>query len=120
MGNILDKDFKFNKKDFEDIESIIRNLKQLMWKNVGIIRNKFRLKEAEEELESLVKEFNSPYKCSDRIHYEYRNMLTIAQLIVEFALNRKESRGAHYREDYPQKDLTTKSHQKTIQTIMKG
>lgn len=107
-------------KEFQEIDEAIKNLKQLMWKNVGIIRNKFRLKEAEEELEKLLKEFNSPYKCQTRTHYEYRNMLTIAQLVVEFALNRKESRGAHFREDYPQKDLKTKSHQKTIQTIMKG
>lgn len=111
---------KLENKDFEDIEAAIKNLKQLMWKNVGIIRNKFKLKEAENEIENLLKEFNSPYKCKNRAHYEYRNMLTIAQLIVEFALNRKESRGAHYREDYPQKDITTKSHEKTIQTIMKG
>ena len=65
-------------------------------------------------------EYSFNYKCPDRIHYEARNMLIVAKLIVEFALSRKESRGAHYREDYPQKELNAKSQYKTISNVMKG
>ena len=39
-------------------------------------------------------------KCLNRDEYEYRNMLTAATLVVESALSRKESRGAHSRSDY--------------------
>ena len=40
-------------------------------------------------------------KCLNRDEYEFRNMLTVAQLITHCALQRKESRGAHFRTDYP-------------------
>ena len=40
--------------------------------------------------------------CADREEYEFKNMLTVSKLIVACALERKESRGSHYREDYPQ------------------
>ena len=87
-----------------------------MWSNVGIIRNKEKLDFAEEKINALIEEFNCNYKCNDRYSYELRNMLTIAKVIVEFAKNRKESRGAHYREDYPNKEPHSKSQQKTIYT----
>ena len=40
--------------------------------------------------------------------------------VIEFALKRKESRGAHYREDFPHKELIAESHQLSRNTIMKG
>lgn len=115
---IYENDSYFN--DFDRPENMMKELKELMWSNVGIIRNETELREAEHELEYMVNEFGYSYKCPDRIHYELRNMFAVAQMIVEFALKRKESRGAHYREDYPQRELTAKSHEKTIQSIMKG
>ena len=91
-----------------------------MWDNVGIIRNETRLQAAKEELDYMKEQFPYTYKCPDRSRYEMRNMLTVASLIVKFALNRKESRGAHYREDFPQKDLIAESHQLSRNTEMKG
>ena len=118
ITEIYENNSYFN--DFERIDSMFKELKELMWNNVGIIRNETNLRVAASELEYMSSEFGYTYKCPDRAHYEMRNMLTVAQLIVEFALNRKESRGAHYREDYPQREIHGKSHEKTIQTIMKG
>lgn len=108
------------KTDVQSIESMFRELKQLMWNNVGIIRNQNKLLNAKKEIEYMKEQFAYTYKCPNRSHYELRNMLTIAELIVEFALNRKESRGAHCREDFPQKDLIAQSHQLSRNTEMKG
>lgn len=95
-------------------ESIMNQIKQLMWANVGIIRNNDKLLYAKNELEKLTQDFGYTYKCPSRSDYEIRNMLTVAKLIVNFALNRKESRGAHYREDYPQKEMIAKSQQYSL------
>ena len=41
-------------------------------------------------------------------------MLTIAKLIIDFAIERKESRGAHYRSDYPHREMVAKSQQNSL------
>ncbi len=104
----------------EETISMFNALKQLMWDKVGIIRNEENLISAKENIEKLKQQFGYTYKCPDRNSYELRNLLTIADLIVEFALKRKESRGAHYREDFPQKDLIAESHQLSKKTRTKG
>lgn len=76
-------------------------LKKIMWEKVGIIRDERTLAEAKEELKNMFNEFGSSRKRSSFEEYEYRNMLTTACLITECAIARKESRGAHYRSDYP-------------------
>ena len=79
-------------------------LRDIMWNNVGIFRHEDLLKSAEEKIENLKKEFNHDYYCSSQDEYELRNMLITSELIVKSALNRKESRGAHYRTDYLETD----------------
>lgn len=85
-----------------DYESLKANLKDIMWNNVGIIRNEEGLKRAKKEVEKLQKDFKRRRKCLNQGEYEYRNMLTVASLIIKGALERKESRGAHCRSDYKQ------------------
>lgn len=88
-----------SEKDF-DIYSLKQNLKELMWNNVGILRTEEELLSAKTTILKLSKDFDRNRKCLNKDEYEYRNMLTVADLIINSALNRKESRGAHSRADY--------------------
>lgn len=85
-----------------NVVSLKSELKNLMWDNVGIIRTEEGLLEAKSKLEVLKNNFNRTRKCFNVEEYEYRNLLTVAELIIDSALARKESRGAHSRADYPE------------------
>ena len=98
-----------------DIENLKRNLKELMWNNVGIIRSEESLLFAKQELGRMIAEFKRTRKCLNKSEYEYRNMLTAASLVIESALARKESRGAHSRSDFKQTDPVAK-HSNLIKT----
>ncbi len=87
-----------------NIEELKSQLRDIMWNNVGIIRNESNLRFAEMQIKSLKEEFKRTRKCLNKEEYEYRNMLTVSLLIVESALSRRESRGAHCRSDYAQTD----------------
>ena len=91
---------------------IFKKIKNVMWEKVGIIRNENDLKTAKKEIEEISEKLKLEYKCRDRASYEIRNMLIIANLIIDFALQRKESRGAHYRKDYPKLMEQAYSNQK--------
>lgn len=85
-------------KDGLDIEDVRNSLKSLMSRSVGIERNGDELRAAGEMLEFwgsyvMEKDFEDP------MGWELQNMLTVARLIVQAALDRCESRGAHYRID---------------------
>lgn len=83
-----------------NIETLKQKLKDIMWNNVGIIRSEESLLKAKAEVAELKKCFKRSRKCLNKDEYEYRNMLTAASLIIEGALSRKESRGAHCRSDF--------------------
>ena len=85
-----------------DISMMKKKLQNIMWNNVGIFRDEHSLLTAESELRQLKAEFPRTFKCTSREEYEFRNMLITSELIINSALMRKESRGAHYRTDYPQ------------------
>jgi len=83
------------------------NLQSLMWDKVGIIRSDKSLKEAATILatwESLLPQ------ASDRPSYELNNLVLCARLVTEAALLRKESRGAHFRTDFPQTSPEWQQH----------
>jgi L-aspartate oxidase len=78
-------------------EAVKRVLRRLMWEKAGIIRCGSSLGEAKEKLRSFSSIIGGNYLT--RHELEIKNMLTVAALIVEAALSRKGSVGAHYRTD---------------------
>lgn len=74
-------------------------LQQLHWDKVGIIRNKESLTEADDTLAAWQKSLPQP---TDRPSYELNNLVLTGRLVTEAALLREESRGAHFRSDFPQ------------------
>ncbi len=83
-----------------DTDLLKSELQDIMWQYVGILRDENGLKTANAELQKLKLKFLRNEKCLNIQEYEFKNMLTVAQLIINSALNRKESRGAHYRTDF--------------------
>ena len=79
-------------------------LQTTMWQNVGIFRNADSLNHALKDIEQIENEFNKSEWCANIEEYELRNMLITSKLVAKSALQRKESRGAHYRTDYLQTD----------------
>lgn len=77
-------------------------LKEIMWNYAGILRDENKLLKGLDEIYKLKSGFRRDVKCLNKQEYELRNMLCVAQLIIKSALKREESRGAHYRTDFPQ------------------
>ena len=85
-----------------DVTSMKRELQNIMWDGAGIFRSEETLMNALNEVEKLKAAFHRTNKCISKSEYEFRNMLTVAEMVIISALKRKESRGAHYRTDYLQ------------------
>lgn len=80
-------------------------IRRTMWDYVSIVRTEKRLKRAAFRLRNLrieVKDFYWGYRVNEDL-LELRNLVTVASLIVDCAMLRKESRGLHYTLDYPEK-----------------
>ncbi|MGB6985263.1 MAG: L-aspartate oxidase [Candidatus Aquilonibacter sp.] len=84
-------------RDDKDESQAIADLRNVMYANVGLVRNEFGLREALSRIEALEVSF----PCAAN---ELRNLLVVGRLVAEAALARKESRGSHYRSDYPLAD----------------
>jgi L-aspartate oxidase len=86
-----------------DVEDLTRSLQSLMMRNMGVVRHRQGLLEAEKQVAfwcryALRREF------AGRAGWELQNMLTVARLMIWAALARTESRGVHFRADYPRRD----------------
>jgi len=79
-------------------EEIVGEIKDLMWQDAGIVRTGKGLKKAIQQLEKLGTRVAHP---QTRRAYEAQNLHAVALLVARSALAREESRGAHYRTDFP-------------------
>ncbi|MGH9452975.1 MAG: L-aspartate oxidase [Terriglobia bacterium] len=85
----------------EQLKKTIKEVQQLMWEKVGVIRSGKDLSTALRKLESI--SLPRPSHAS-RQYYEARSILEAARLVTRCAALREESRGAHYRTDFPLKN----------------
>jgi L-aspartate oxidase len=79
-------------------DQVIQEIQLLMWRDVGIVRTGPGLKRAIEQLSGLAPRVAHP---QNRRAHEARNLHTVGLLVARSALAREESRGAHYRTDFP-------------------
>jgi succinate dehydrogenase / fumarate reductase flavoprotein subunit len=103
----------FLKKDTgKNVFQLLGRLKAVMSDLVGVFRNGQELSAALEEIRTLKEDFKSSYIRSPHLYYcqefvtfsEFDSMLDIAEVITLGALNREETRGSHYRTDFPKRD----------------
>jgi L-aspartate oxidase len=86
-----------------DLEDIRNSLRSVLWRNVGIERDAGGLRYAIDSID-----FWSGYALDrvfeDPVGWELQNMLVLGRLMAQAALRRRESRGVHYRRDFPRTD----------------
>ena len=94
----------------EDSDLIKNKIKDLMWKYAGILRNEALLRKGLYELEEIKKSIGDKKVFSDFNSYEIRNMVCVAEIILNSALERRTSVGAHFRSDtYTNNEEETKN-----------
>jgi fumarate reductase (CoM/CoB) subunit A len=96
----------------EAIESaMIDYIQNILWTHIGIVRNEGGISKALYELGSVKMRFNE-IKFTPNIsdYFRLRNALFVAEAIAIASFERKESRGAHYRSDYPEENNSWKKN----------
>ena len=104
---------KFVKKGDELVRPLQHELRLIMWKYCGVIKNKNLLLEGQAKIENIKTKFNDidvrldKYNCEDLARiFDLQSSLLSAKATILSALQRKESRGAHQRSDFPALDLS--------------
>ena len=101
----------FERSGGENPYEIQRDLQELMQDNVGIVRTESEMQHALEQLEKLKERANNAGVTGHRefnpgwhTALDLKNLLTASEAITRAAIERKESRGAQFRDDYPNKE----------------
>jgi L-aspartate oxidase len=92
-----------------DLEDVRNSLTSLMARNVGIERDAEGLRSAAEQV-SFWDRYVSDREFADPRGWELQNMLLVSKLVIASATARKESRGVHFRSDFPETDPKQNEH----------
>lgn len=85
-------------------KQLANELKRLMWNKVGVIRNKRNLQEAMAQLQTDGPQVTVSNPTDLIRQLTFRNMWCVAKMVCQAALQRTESRGSHFRSDFPKED----------------
>jgi succinate dehydrogenase/fumarate reductase flavoprotein subunit len=98
QDNFIDLDKK--------VHQVIDSIKEIMWYHGNVVRNKESLLKALEEIRKMESTLDLgrffEQQSTRKLTVKARNFLKLSQILLQSMLERKESRGAHYREDYPE------------------
>lgn len=102
----------FDQKGTQRINQLRQAYQDCMTQHCGVFRTEASLREGLNELQQLQEQYQQIYLDDQSKLWnteiiealELRNLMVVGQLIIASALNRSESRGAHCREDYPERD----------------
>ena len=104
---ILKSAFESGKKCIIQPDEVLALIKKLMNENALIVRTKTKLEKALKEISDIEDSFNAYEHIYDRKEVDRAvragNALLVSKAVLHAMIGRKESRGAHYREDYPNK-----------------
>jgi L-aspartate oxidase len=92
-----------------DLGDLRESLRALMWRRMGITRDAAGLNEAADRVDHWGR-YLLPLEFDDPTGWTMQNMLIAARLMIAAAIARKESRGVHFRRDFPQPDATMNEH----------
>jgi L-aspartate oxidase len=104
---------------FIDVADVTNSLRAVMVRKMGIVRDRPRLDEAVHDADFwcryvLSREFDG------RPGWELQNLLTVARLMIDGATRREESRGTHFRSDFPKRDDDKWAHRRVVSPKREG
>ncbi len=86
-----------------DVADITNSLRSLMVRQMGVVRDRAGLEQAKQDVAFWCR-YVLAHEFDARPGWELQNLLTIARLMIDAALRREESRGVHFRSDFPARD----------------
>ena len=92
-----------------DLADIRNSLRALMWRHVGVERDGESLAEALETVEGWCR-YVLPHQFAEPQGWQLQNMLEVARLMIRGAIERRETRGVHFRNDFPDPIADWRAH----------